>query len=257
VSEPPDTPELRADPPSGGELLDAMRVATESGKPEDRQAIYEAFRDSVVIVPIRDGREGEHEVRAVRGNDGRPVVLAFTDLQALAAWASGPVRWASIRGPDLARFAIEHGARAVVLNPGGPFGGELDFRELDALADSDALQLKGIDPSSGAVRMEVRDSSTFQLRPPSSVPGGLVAALRAALAKRDDVDRAFLLEAAGAGRPHLTLGVALAPGADPSEVVRAAARAAEAHLAADEPLDVLPLDEGHARSLAEKVEPLW
>lgn len=253
MNEPPGTPEFRADPPSSRELLDAMRVATESGKPDDRQAIYEAFRGSVVIVPIRH----EHEVRAVRGNDGRPMVLAFTDLQALAAWASGPVSWASIRGPDLAWFAIEHGARAVVLNPGGPFGGELDFRELDALADSDALQLKGIDPSSGAVRMEVRDSSTFQLRPPSYVPGALVTALREALAKRDDVDRAFLLEAARAGRPHLTLGLALAPGADPSEVVRAAGRAAEAHLAANEPLDVLPLNEGLASSLAEKVEPLW
>jgi SseB protein C-terminal domain/SseB protein N-terminal domain len=253
VSGPPGTPESPTDPPSNRALLEAMRVATESAKPEDRQGIYEAFRESVVIVPIRDRPDGEHEVRAVRGSDGRPVVLAFTDALALAAWASGPVRWASIPGcvRDRARRARRRP------EPGRPVRRELDFRELEALADSDSLELKGLDPSSGAMRMEVRDSSTIRLRPPSSVSDALVAALREALAKRGDVDRAFLLEAVGAGRPHLTLGVALAPGADPSEVVRAAGQAAGAHLRPDEPLDVLPLDERHARSLAEKVEPLW
>jgi SseB protein N-terminal domain len=133
------------DPPSNPELLAAMRVATESEKPEDRQGIYDAFRESVVIVPIRDGPQGEREVRAVQGNDGQPVVLAFTDPDALAASASGPVGWASMSGPDLAAFAVERGARAVALNPHGPYGGQLDLRELDALADSAALDLKGVD----------------------------------------------------------------------------------------------------------------
>jgi SseB protein C-terminal domain/SseB protein N-terminal domain len=244
-------------PPSNPSLLHAMRVATESGKPEDRQGIYDAFRQSVVIVPIRDGPEGEREVRAIRANDGRPVVPAFTDPRALAAWASGPISWGSMRGPDLAAIAVEHGARAVVLNPGGPFGGELDSREIDALADADSLRLKDIDPSSGAMRMEVRESSTIQLRAPSSVPAALVEALRETLAQRDDVDRAFLLEAVATGRPHLTLAVKLATGADPSAVVKAAGRAAGAHLGEDDPFDVLPVDERHAESLAEKVEPIW
>jgi hypothetical protein len=245
------------EPPSNPQLLAAMRGATESGKPEDRQGIYEAFRDSVVIVPIRHGPRGEHEVRAVRGNDGRPVVLAFTDPGAVAAWASGPVEWASMRGPDLASFAVDHGARAVVLNPNGPFAGELGFRELDALADSAALELKGVDAGSGAVRMEVRESSRIELRRPRAAPAGLVVALREALGRRANVERAYLLEAAQPGRPHLTLGVALAPGADPSEVVGEVGRVARSRLAPDEPLDVLPLDDALAASLAANVEPLW
>jgi hypothetical protein len=89
VSEPPGAPRSAENPPSNPSLLQAMRLATESGEPQARQGIYETFRDS------------------------------------------------------------------------GPFGSELEFRELDGLADS-ALELKGVGADSGAVRMEVRDPSLVE-----------------------------------------------------------------------------------------------
>lgn len=97
----------------------------------------------------------------------------------------------------------------------GPFGGLLDFREIDALADSDALRLGGVDPSSGAVRLEVRERSAIELRRPQAQAEALVAALRRELTGREEVESAYLVEAAGPGRPHLTVCVALAAAADP------------------------------------------
>jgi hypothetical protein len=192
--------------PSNPGLLEAMRDATESGDPRARQGIYEAFRKSILVVPVHDGREGEREVWAARGDDGRTVLPAFTDAEALAAWASGPVQWAAIRGPDLASFAMQHRVGAVALNPSGPFGGLLDFREIDALADSDALRLGGVDPSSGAVRLEVRERSAIELRRPQAQAEALVAALRRELTGREEVESAYLVEAAGPGRPHRLRG---------------------------------------------------
>jgi len=243
--------------PSNPGLLQAMRDATESGDPRARQGIYETFRTCILVVPVRDGREGEREVWAARGDDGRTVLPAFTEADALAALASGPVQWAAIRGPDLASFAMQRRLGAVALNPSGPFGGLLDFREIDALADSDALRLGGVDPSSGAVRLEVRERSAIELRRPQAQPEALVAALRRELTGREEVESAYLVEATGPGRPHLTVCVALAAAADPSGVVKAVARAARTHAPLDEPIDVLPLSDVLANSLAETMDPLW
>lgn len=85
--------------------------------------------------------------------------------------------------------------------PEWPFGGLLDFREIDALADSDALRLGGVDPSSGAVRLEVRERSAIELRRPQAQPEALVAALRRELTGREEVESAYLVEATGPGRP--------------------------------------------------------
>lgn len=107
------------------------------------------------------------------------------------------------------------------------------------------------------MRLEVREHTAIELRRPQEAPEALVAALRRELADSEGVERAYRVEAGGPGRPHLTLGVALASGADPSNVVAAVGRAARSHLARDEPLDVLPLTDALATSLAETMEPLW
>jgi len=118
----PEHPAQVTDPPSNDRLLKAMRAATESGEPGGRRTIYEAFRESALIVPIRDGQGDAPEVCATRGEDGRVFVLAFTDAHALRKWAEGPVRWASMRGPDLASFVVASGAHSVVLNRQAPSG---------------------------------------------------------------------------------------------------------------------------------------
>jgi len=196
-----------------------MRAASQHGDANPRRAIYDAFGDSALIVPILDGDEEPPRVRAVSTEEGRVVILAFTDSEALGAWAKEPVRWGSMRGRDLAPFAAENGVDSVVLNPAGPFGGELNAAELRTLAESAGLDVHDVDPSTGMASLEA----------------------------------AFPLEATIGGKRSRTLGLLVDPDASVAEV----AREIGAHLPADEQLDVLPLDTAMAQQIEGRVDPIW
>jgi hypothetical protein len=56
------------------------------------------------------------------------------------------------------------------------------------------------------VRLEVRERSAIELRRPQAQPEALVAALRRELTGREEVESAYLVEAAGPGRPHRLRG---------------------------------------------------
>ena len=131
------------------ELLDAMRRASETGDPDARRAVSRAFARAEVLVPTR-GADGESQVAAVEARDGSPVALAFTDVDAFANWAEGDSSWGSLRGSDLCALVLEQGGTAVIVNPHGPFGGQLGRRELKLVADAGALDLSSseLDPFS-------------------------------------------------------------------------------------------------------------
>lgn len=240
-------------PPSNPKLLAAMRAASQHGDANPRRAIYDAFGDSALIVPILDGDEEPPRVRAVSTEEGRVVILAFTDSEALGAWAKEPVRWGSMRGRDLAPFAAENGVDSVVLNPAGPFGGELNAAELRTLAESAGLDVHDVDPSTGMASLEVSDVSQVQLDPSAEFSPTLLAAVQQALSAAPGVRSAFPLEATIGGKRSRTLGLLVDPDASVAEV----AREIGAHLPADEQLDVLPLDTAMAQQIEGRVDPIW
>lgn len=241
------------DAPQNPTLVAAMRRAAASGDGSDRQAIYAEFANSVLMVPIRNGSGGEPEVRAVRARDGRPLILGFTNAAALESWADGPVRWATIRGVELARFAVSAGARGLVLDPGSPFGGELSMAEITALSEADDLRLEEAGP---VTRLAVRENSHIELRRPREVPEGLRVVLRSVLARHQAVARAYVLESQVGGRPHLTLGVLLGTGTDaPDSIVAALADELAGDLPAHTTLDVMTLDDDPGHRLDS--EPVW
>ena len=123
--------------------------------------------DMIVEVPIRRTSE-QRELIAVAGRDG-PVLLAFTDEGALARWAAPGTPWASMRMSDLAQEALEQSAASVVVNPAGPYGGEVERRDLEQMASARAFVARaedagtqervvsdpaGIEPSFGALCRE-------------------------------------------------------------------------------------------------------
>ena len=247
-------PVAEGEPPSNDRLLLAMRTATESGDPDARKTIYEAFGEGTVIVPIRDGQGAQPEVRAARVADGRLFLCAFTDAHALRGWAEGPVRWAAMLGRDLAAFAVESGVHSVALNPAGPFGGELGSHELRALAESDGFDVQAVDPGSGMTSMAVRSDAGYELRPSTGFPPELVEGVRRALAGRTDVVRAYPLEGTIAtGKRSYTLGLTLAADAEGSTV----AAAIGPRLPAGQPLDMVALDGQRAMTVATQVDPIW
>lgn len=207
-----------------------------------------------MIVPIRYGQGAEPEARAARLPDGRVFVFAFTDADALRSWAEGPIRWAAVRGPDLAAVAVESGAQCLALNPAGPFGGELNTAEVRALADTEGFDVHAVDPGSGLTSMAVRGDAGYELRPSTGFPSGLIEGVRRALEGCTDVVRAYPLESTIAtGRRSYTVGLELAPEAAAPTVAAAIC----ARLPAGQQLDVVALENPLREHLSAQVDPIW
>ncbi|WP_406629874.1 SAV_915 family protein [Amycolatopsis sp. WGS_07] len=75
--------------------------------------------DGCFYVPSRPVRAGQRvvelELQPVR--DGRPVLLAYTSPELLAAGCGPHQPWVAVNGDDLEAVANEAGARGVLLNP--------------------------------------------------------------------------------------------------------------------------------------------
>jgi hypothetical protein len=72
-------------------------------------------RDSILLVPADRAQDGTLVPRTGTGPDGRPLLWAFTDLEALTAWDHAPAEAAlAVAGSDLVASAAP-----VLLNPAG------------------------------------------------------------------------------------------------------------------------------------------
>lgn len=238
--------------PTNPGLLEAMRAAAEVSDESRRRAIHAELLGSTPIVPLREEESGAPELRAARGRDGRPIVLAFTDAAALEAWATEPLRFAVMGGTELVRFAMENDAAGLALNPAGPHGGTLTRQELAALAESIALRVDKMDAEAGVTTMTVRDGGELELWPASTVDSELLAALRSALEGHADVVGAWLMEARTPGGSRPAVGLQLAEGVEPLPMIRALGEA----LRHPTSIDVIPVDGELARRLAQKMTPI-
>ncbi len=226
------------------ELLDAMRVASESGDPADRLAVCRAFSGSEVFVPLlADG-----ELLTVRGRDGRSVGVAFTDLDAFANWRPEGT-WGSLFGDELARILLDGGAQALLVNVHGPFGGELDRQELSIVASGSALAATAVAP--GIVQFTVTEESALRLRSETSAPDDLRQAVVEAGAATAQVGAIYLLRVDAPGPSHLALGVSIEEGAAWPSVAKRLGSAIHPRLKSEQELDLIPLEPAQLEFLAD------
>lgn len=80
-----------------------------------------------------DHREGDVATVLMRGLDGRLALLAFTSLDALAAWNPG-ARPVPVTARAAAAAALGEGASALLLDPAGPVTFVVETAELTELA---------------------------------------------------------------------------------------------------------------------------
>jgi SseB protein N-terminal domain len=91
-------------------------------------------------VPLRE-EGGALGVWATADDRGRTQVIAFTDADAVEAWAGRPTPYAVMPGAELCRVAVQADAGAVWIDPGSPRGGRLDRPMIDTVA-AGALPLR-------------------------------------------------------------------------------------------------------------------
>jgi hypothetical protein len=189
----------------------------------------------------------EHEAEAEDGaalfvahaNGGAPLFLAFTDEDALRAWAEGEWPHAVLDGRTVCRFVAEHGADGLVLNAAGPWGGRLSRRDAELVAE-------GLEPRSAEGQGLVARGaagSRLVLRPLRTEPvPELLDAIRNA-ADRAGARSCYVAEGAfGAGNPHVVVGIE--PGDQGiGEAARRVGDAVQPFLEPDEALDVVALDD--------------
>lgn len=186
------------------ELLEAMRVATESGAHGDRLAVVRALSAGEVVVPLLE----------------RAAVL------------------------------LEGGAQSLIVNVHGPFGGELDQRELDIVASGPTLELNAY--ADGVAQFVLADADGAELAVAPDAPAALRNAIVEAAAAVPEVVAVYLLRFTTQGSSHLAAGVrASAPGG-----VERFLTALQPLLAGDQVLDVFELAPEQLDTFA-KSEPVY
>jgi SseB protein N-terminal domain/SseB protein C-terminal domain len=195
------------------ELVAAIRSVAERDDAGARESFYSALLGSTLLLPTDPEAAGDAPTDGLRlfttppGDDGSWKLLAFTDAEAATAWRHDGVRFTSRPAKELFAFAVASPTSAIVLNPGGPAGGELTRREFTTLAE-------GSIPAGGSEAIEeltLEAGAGVVVRAPERPPGeAFLAVLRMSLEDSAPVRSAWLADVAfGSGELHPAVGVAI------------------------------------------------
>lgn len=126
--------------PENPELLEAMRKIAKPGFAEaDRHAMYNAMANATFLVAVDPAAtaatDPEDALLRVGELRAQPVFAAFTDFDALRAFAPLEREYLPFHGSELFALLEEKGAASVLINPEGSVGGELYRHEIAALAE--------------------------------------------------------------------------------------------------------------------------
>ncbi len=220
------------EPQGADAVLAAMEAAQAGFDTAAERRLLNALATAELLVPlVADAASGKTYAARLAGEDGRQALVAFTHPAAAEAFEGGDdVRFGVLAARELAATAIPADA-GLVLNPGGPFAGQLDRRALESIAAAGALGAAtptGPDPDAG---FEVRAPR----RPPTTA---LVEALQTAVTTAPTLREAWYAEVTGAGPDHGLL-VLVGDGEEPPETV---ADVLERELADGEVVDLLPVE---------------
>jgi hypothetical protein len=199
--------------PENRELVAAIRSVAQRDDAGSRKSFYTALLGSTLLLPTDPEAAGGAGTDGVRlfttppAEDGSWKLLAFTDSEAATAWRSDGVTLTSRPAKDLFAFAVASPTSAIVLNPGGPAGGELTRREFTTLAE-------GSIPPSGSDAIEeltLEAGAQVVVTAPERPPGeAFLGVLRMALEGAGPVRSAWLADVAfESGELHPAVGVAV------------------------------------------------
>lgn len=259
------------------DLIGAMAgVATGDG-PEARRRLYAALLGSTLLVLVTP-EKGENRLAgpgrpfkayAVLAGDGRRLLPVFTDEPTLRAWPPPPgLGYMAMEGPALFSMALKGGLGGLIINPGGPTGGEVTHQELSILGQGSIPDFQSRDLAATApgarppVRFGIpRGAGASIGRPPRELPGRLVSLVRAELSRSRVVAEAYLfLMVIGGGTPNLTLGVvpASALGEEAVEdVARTVLAAAHPALTEHDSLDFIVLNPDLRKTVRQQGKQVW
>lgn len=216
-------------PFSNPALLEALGRVAQHDDPAKRRRVYEELLKArlLVLTPHGGGelslseggtpKELAVELFTLQAEDGRSGLPVFTDEDALGRW-NPPEGLVSLLldGPTVFQLAQQSAIDAVVINPGGPAGGEVEAPELEALA-------RGQVPEAGMPPTDVVAAGTeVSIGPPEGPPPArFVERLREVVPAHPEIAACYLYVLGIAGETRrLTLGLALADKFELAEIQR-------------------------------------
>ena len=223
----------------------------------DRLPLLRELQTAQLLIPVLQppGKVGEgraHNLKmAVLETSAGLALSGFTDVAAYRRFA--PVQkltQAAISAVELCRFACQGKFRAVVINPGGPFGYELTPTEFQMVAE------RLLPDADGGLR--VAPNTPAQIGMPVQRPTDeTLQAIRDIAEKAGATEVYWFWLAIAGGIPHLGLGIAPA---DPTliQTIGEAINPIWKEVRPDNPLlDILPLEDDEiSRILRDKGERL-
>jgi hypothetical protein len=238
--------------PSNDELLRQMARAAEHFDADVERELVRAIASAQLVVPMRaDPASGESGLWATADPEGRTLVVAFTDAEALRTWAGQATPHAVVPGPELARIAVSADAAALWLNPAGPHGGRLERYMVDVVAAGETLAFERGDAGERTLRLTTTGQGELRVRGPAQPPPDeALDGLRDAIAGSPHVADGWLLEATAPPPPHLLLVLALAPGGDGDAAMADVHAAASRLVPPDRFVDTIPVESGGDQLLA-------
>lgn len=220
---------MDSEPFSNPALLEALGQVALDDDPAKRRRVYEELLKSrLLVLTPQGGGELSHteagtpkelavELFTLESEDGRSGLPVFTDEDALERW-NPPEGLVSLLldGPTVFQLACQSEIDAVVINPGGPAGGEVGPPELEELA-------RGQVPDPAVPRATIVKSGTklsyAALEGPP--PARFLERLREVAPAHPEIAACYLYRVGiGEETRQLTLGLALADKFELDEIQR-------------------------------------
>lgn len=194
------------------DLLKAIRVLHISDNIKTRDMLYRALLASTLILPIANPDLPAGEVALSEGlrlnliqsqtAEGDPLVLMFSDVDALQRWSAEPMPYVVFEAPQLFGILAQTNTPHLMLNIAGTVGGEFTPTEIRALA-------QGIIPTT-AQGVETEDTpQAIEVLPPHvKVSSHLYTYLERLLSSHDTIHAAYIFSIRQEMQP-LTLAVGI------------------------------------------------
>lgn len=195
-------------------LLSAIRALKISDNPKTRGFLYNALMGSTLLLPLADAPDKDTlqagdkiAFAAGQTSEGEPLILAFTDLEALELWNPEGVPYITLPTKQLFPLLAAQNAPMLMLNIAGPIGGEITQREINWLA-------QGVTPTSPeSIETETVPANTIRIGEPDPPPvPALTAFLSHQCSGHSGIQAAYLLTLQqGENSPDLVCAISFEP----------------------------------------------